>query len=546
MTPTGEKPPLLPSQMAAPAPSQALRRPFLTLFFRGRGARGLSRKTVPKSIGEKLFSTLALYFLFGCLALTLIGQPVFAVAIYLHAMTFAFLGMFVVSSAGEVLFNKEEADILLHRPIHPRLMLWSKVRVLVEVSLWVAGAFNLAGLFAGIGSPDGGWRFPVVHALSTALEALFCAASVVLVYQLCLRWFGRERLEGLMTLTQVMVSVAVIVGSQLLPRFIFRFGHAVSGSESSWWIALFPPAWFAGFDDAFAGAGSHVSWFFAAAAVLVTAIVLWLAFGKLARDYEIGLQVLNESVSRVKKSRQNGRLMDRLVHVPPLSWWMRDPVERAAFLLTAAYLFRDRDVKLRIYPGVAPFLILPFIFLFQRRNGMGDFGIAFSGAYLGAIPLVALGMLQYSQQWQASDVFRSAPLPGPAPICHGARRAVLCILTIPILAAVVAIVWFFYGSPSKLLLILPGAVALPVYALVPGMVGRAVPLSAPTEQAKSAGRGLIMLIAMPISIALSFGTLVSLSHGRFGAFLAVETLIAAALYAIMRSRQNKVRWQSAE
>ena len=33
---------------------------------------------------------------------------------------------------------KEEADILLHRPISPRELLWSKIRVLVEVSLWLA------------------------------------------------------------------------------------------------------------------------------------------------------------------------------------------------------------------------------------------------------------------------------------------------------------------------------------------------------------------------------------------------------------------------
>jgi hypothetical protein len=120
-------------------------------------------------------------------------------AVYLHAMTFVFLGMFVASSAGEILFNKEEADILLHRPVSPKAMLWAKIRVLVEVSLWLAGAFNLVGLFVEFGS-HGNRRFPIAHLCSTTLQALFCTGCVVLVYQLCLRWFGRERLEGLMTI----------------------------------------------------------------------------------------------------------------------------------------------------------------------------------------------------------------------------------------------------------------------------------------------------------------------------------------------------------
>ena len=76
------------------------------------------------------------------------------------------------------------------------------VAVLVEVSLWLAGAFNLVGLFVGIGATDGGWFFLVAHAVSTGLEAMFCTGCVVLTYQLCLRWFGHERLDNLMTAVQ--------------------------------------------------------------------------------------------------------------------------------------------------------------------------------------------------------------------------------------------------------------------------------------------------------------------------------------------------------
>ena len=104
-------PPVLPEPI--PRPEQTLRRLFLTLFLRGRGARGLNKQGAPKSIGDKLALTLVFYALFGCMALAFLHQPVFALAAYLHAMTFVFLGMFVASSAGEILFNKEEADILM-------------------------------------------------------------------------------------------------------------------------------------------------------------------------------------------------------------------------------------------------------------------------------------------------------------------------------------------------------------------------------------------------------------------------------------------------
>ena len=82
--------------------------------------------------------------------------------------------------------------------------------------------------------------------MSTALEALFCTGSVVLVYQLCLRWFGRERLEGLMTIAQVLVSVGAVLSGQILPQLVFRIDHVLNVGEIAWWINLLPPAWFAG------------------------------------------------------------------------------------------------------------------------------------------------------------------------------------------------------------------------------------------------------------------------------------------------------------
>jgi len=532
-----------------PAPEKILRRLFLTLFLRGRGARGLNKQRVPKSIGEKLALTLGIYLLFGCMALFFLGQPVFALAVYLHAMTFMFLGMFIASSAGEILFNKEEADILLHRPISPKAMLWAKVRVLVEVSLWLAFAFNLAGLFVGFGSA-GNWRFPIVHLASTTLEALFCTGCVVLTYQLCLRWFGRERLEGLMTTAQVFVAVAAVMSGQILPRLVFRVGHVLNVGESSWWINLLPPAWFAGLDDAFAGSAALDSWLLAVLAVAVTALILWIAFDKLAHDYETGLQALNETISTRVKKQNHRRWLDRLVNVPPLSWWLRDPVARASFLLTAAYLIRDRDVKLRVYPGIVPILILPFIFLFQNHhpNGSHDigFGVPFSGIYLGMVPLLGLGILQYSQQWQASDIFRVAPMSGPAQICHGARRAVLCLLALPMLLLVVLIVWLLRGDLSQLILFLPGIIALPVFALVPSIGGKGVPLSLPTDAAKAAGRGLNMILVMIVAFALAWLASLSWSQGWFWWLMLGETIVAIGLYAVMRVALANVRWPSIE
>ncbi len=462
-------------------------------------------------------------------------------------MTFLFLGMFVAASGGEVLFNEQEAEILLHRPVPPRSLLWAKIRVLVEVSLWLSAALNLGGFIAGVAMPGGSWLFLIAHAASVALEALFCTGCVVVVYQLCLRWFGRERLDGLMTTAQVLVALSITFGGQLMPQLIARFGGTFELSTGSWWLSFFPPIWFAALDDALAGDRALGSWALAGLGGLATAGLLALSFGRLARDYEQGLQALGETRRAPAGRRAKRRWFDRLVQHPPLSWWLRDSVVRASFLLTAAYLVRDREVKLRVYPGLAPVFAMPIVFLLRGgREGGGGFAVAFSGALLGLVPALALGTLRYSQHWQASDVFRAAPMAGPAQLCHGARRAVMVVFTLPVLCVFLAIVLLSRAAPSDLMLLLPGFLLLPLQSLYPCLTGEAVPLSMPSEEAKAAARGYQMIGVMLVSFLVCGAALWARSRGWFWWLVAGEMVVVSVLYLLLRAVAARVRWPSME
>ena len=477
--------------LRVPSVDGVLRRLFLALFLRGRTARGLNamKKGTPPAVKKQLAIMLGVYALFGLVAFWFVGQPVFALATYLHAMSFVLLGMYVASSAGEVLFNKEEADILLHRPIAPRTLVRARIVMLAQVSLWLACAFNLMGFFVGIGASDGTWLFPVVHLGSVGLEALFTTATVVVIYQLCLRWFGRERLDSFMTATQVIVSIVMVIGGQVVPQLMHRVEGLQIVSVDRWWSIFLPPAWFAGIDDALAGSGSPKAWWLAIIGVGATSALVWVALSRLAGDYQAGLQSIAESSTR-RPIRNRRRLIDRIVAVPPMNWWLRDSVSRASFKLVASYLARDRDVKLRVLPAIAPMLVIPVLIMLPSSSasgaGEGVFGVAFAGAYLGLVPMSALSLLAYSQQWQATDVFRMAPIPGPAALCHGARRAVLAVLTVPMMVAFAAIALLMGRGVSQLVMLLPGIIVLPVLAMIPSLHGDAVPLSRSPEAHKGA------------------------------------------------------------
>jgi ABC-2 type transport system permease protein len=535
------------STRKAPSQQAVLRSLFLTLFLRGHSARQLQTSKAPRSVAQKLAGTLLLNVAFGAFAGFLHGQSVFMLSAYLHGLSLMFLGMFVTSSAGEVLFNREEADILMHRPVDPRALLWAKVRVLVEVSLWLAGSLNLIGMIVGALSSKGGWWFVPVHAASTAMQALFCTGCVVLVYQVCLRWFGRERLEGLMTTAQVLLSLAAVLSGQLMPEAMRHLERTLSVTQTRWWTWIVPPAWFAGIDDALVGSRALESWLLAAIGCATTAAVVWFAFGKLAQSFEAGLQILNESTGRVKGARGQRRL-DRMLDLPPLSWWVRDPRERESFLLAAAYIVRDRDTKLRLYPAIAPILILPVVFMareFGNREGDGPgqgFGFTFSSAYVGLAPLIAVNLLQFSQHWHAAELFRLAPMPGPGPICHGARKAVMCLLAFPLVLCFTVCALLMQRDVSDLLLLLPGVIALPLVSIIPNMGGRSVPLSQPIEQAKAASRGLTLMGTTFATIGLSMVAMLARHFEMLVPFLIVELLVVVPLYYALHRSVTRAGW----
>lgn len=535
--------------MAKVSPEQTLRRLFLTLFLRGRTSRGLRRQTAPQSVASKLSVTLLLYFGIGCVALFTVSSPVFRFSLYLHGTTMVLCGMFIAASAGETLFNKEEADILLHRPIMPAQLLRAKLLVLLQVSLWLAGAFNLAGTFGGLHSPGATWLFPFAHAISTVLEALFCTSCVVLGYEVCLRCFGRERLEGVITMVQIFVAIGAVLAGQLPRLFLGYMSLHGSSASYAWWVNLLPPAWFAGFDDAVGGSGDGGAWLLGVISIVLTGGAAWLALGRMARYYETGLQMLNEASAAPQAHGVRRRWVNALAHLPPLRWWLHDPVSRASFILTASYLLRDRDVKLRIYPAIAPMLVMPLIMFVpggHRDSGFSGFATAFVGSYVGMVPLLALNLLQYSQQWQAADLFRVAPMPGPAPLCAGTRHAVTCILTVPVTLAFTVLVWCLHRQTSQLALLLPGLLMLPVYTLFPQLRGRAVPFSKASEEAKSTRRGLDFFVMIFLSFGLAALAGFAGDNGWLWQLLLVESVLVAIVYTLMCVSLASMRWPSIE
>ncbi len=535
------------STAAAPSPTKVLRRLFWILLFRGRAAQQAGAQKTRRQVGFGL--TLFIYSVIGIMpALFAQNADSFVFASALHGFTFMFASLTLASSAGTMLFMKEEAEILLHRPVTPQQMLRAKCAVLAGFALMLALALNLAGFVAGLWCKGATWRFIPAHLFSTALLMLFSAASIVLVYNACLKWFGRERLDNLLATVQSLLTIVMIVGGQIMPQMLqldtFKHLDHVSG-----WLLALPPMWFGALDALIGGTTLNPAtlWLPAALAIVVTAVTSWLALEKLGSAYGQGLMQLNESTSTAKDStKPRGVWLAAWVKLPPLRWWLRDPVELQSFKLTSAYLMRDREVKLRLYPGIAPMLIMPLVMLFSGGRGSAEATMMMQGfatCFLGLVSLQAMMFLGCSEHWRAAAFFHVAPLPHWTPLFHGSRKAVLIWLSLPVLVVQTAILCGMQRSLAPLALSLPALLFLPTFSLVTGLMGQWLPFSKPSEEVKNTSAGCLMMAASMAAAGVIGGLASWMWHlGHFGLFLAIEAIVMLAASFLMKYLMRDTPW----
>jgi hypothetical protein len=120
------------------------------------------------------------------------------------------------------------------------------------------------------------------------------------------------------------------------------------------------------------------------------------------------------------------------------------------------------------------------------------------------------------------------------------------VLTLPALALVVAISLLVAKSVSELVYLLPAIITIPVSSLVPCLGGRGIPLSLPTQEAKSVERGAATWIGMLIAFAFSGLGIWAHYVGWLTWLLTVESLVAIGAYSAMRASIATARWSSLE
>jgi len=261
-----------------------------------------------------------------------------------------------------------------------------------------------------------------------------------------------------------------------------------------------------------------------------TALLATIAFTRLSRAYATAFTRLGEAqpaaATTIGEWGEHGRIV---------RWWLRDPIEYAAFRLAAAYLRRDSEIRTRLYPALGFFILLPIAQLVGHAVYRFTAAALLAVVLLGMLPSVALESLRVSSQHAATELFAVVPLASAGALFQGARKAVACYVVLP--AAVIALAWIALLAPIAFPIALPSLLALPALSLMPAAFRDYVPLSvAPTMGRQSTANILIgMFITMAGASTVFIGG-VAWRTGHLAGLVTAEILLLTPFCLLLARR----------
>ncbi|RRD95210.1 hypothetical protein EII17_03985 [Clostridiales bacterium COT073_COT-073] len=315
-------------------------------------AQNANKKKEPKNLMIFNFIMYAVLGIFVA-GMQLLDNVFIANTIAYGMLIFVLLSVYI-GEFSEILLDTKEKPFYKVLPIQEKELAIAKN---IHISLYIGGiavATMLPSLAAAVYAK--GIFYALLYLMMAVIVAMFCLWLAGGLYFLLLKVFSGEKLKDILNYFQVFMTIAIIVGYQIIPRVInFQQINQMQLSDHPAYFIL-PSAWYSAiFAIVFQG---QRSFFFYA--LLGLGIVVILGFLFLNRYYimpqfEKELSKLEQSSTENKALTWRKRVFCKL--------FSKNGQDRAFMELISIHLSRDRNLKLKLYPQLANAFIIPMIVL---------------------------------------------------------------------------------------------------------------------------------------------------------------------------------------
>ena len=424
-----------------------------------------------------------------------------------HAFVMTMVALSLIADFTSVLLDTTDRAVLQPRPVTSRTILVTRIaHITIYLSLLTL-SLSVVTLVVGTFTYHG--LFPLVFLGTLACSVCLVVFVAQVFYLVALRLTDAERFRDLILYFQIGMTVAVIVGYQILPRLMDMTRLSSLTIDEQWWIYFFPPAWLAAPIDLLTGHIGTPQIILTGLAVAVPLICLILVIRVLAPGFSRALARLDSTPTGSSAAVGTASLRQPLAR--RLSgFFARRASERAAFELVWQLCSRDRQFKQRTYPTFAFLFVFAAVWVLLGEGGAGAalrelphtqkyFLILYFSCMMAPMTII---QLRFSAAHEAAWMYHALPLERPGDILIGAFKVVMVRFVAPVFGLMALAILLVWGLRIAVDVVFAACATVLVSVLQAMIFGRTFPFSEEFNVAQNTGQVVRSMFLMLIPAAL--------------------------------------------
>jgi hypothetical protein len=346
----------------------------------------------------------------------------------------------LISDFSAVLLDVRDKNIIASKPVNSKTLSMAKIIHVLTYMFLITISLSGAGLLAAL--IRHGILFFAIFLLEIILMDLFIVVLTTLLYMIILKFFDGEKLKDVINYFQIVLSITITIGYQLLGR-LFSLVHLKMVFSPKWWQYFIIPIWFGSPFELILHSNHNIYFIIFSILAVLVPIISIIIYIKLIPAFERNLQKLNNN--SVKTKKRNIEFSGGLLKII-----CSNREERIFFKFASNIMKNEREFKLKVYPSLGFALIFPFIFIFNELKDLGWNGVASSKMYLNIyfcallIPTMVM-MMKYSVKYKGAWVYKAIPIESVAAIFRGTLKAFIVRLVSPVYIVECIIFMFIFG-----------------------------------------------------------------------------------------------------
>jgi len=443
--------------------------------------------------------------------------------------------MIMIADFSSVLLDVKGRNVFLTKPVDRRTFNAAK---LVHIFIYM---FTITAVMAVLPLIAGTIKYGIAFFILFIIELILLAGFVMflasLLYSVVLRLFDGEKLKDVINYVQIILSIIMVIGYQLIGR-MFEIIDINIAPEPKWWSAFIPSAWFAApFELFINNNNTNFNILLSLLCILVPTITFIIYIKAVAPRFENDLSKLNSNSGKNKGNiEKRGYFKKKFVKI-----FSTDPLENIFLRFSQNMLSTERSLKLKIYPNLALSVVIPFLMMLSFLRGVSsleDFlnmiseSKSFFSIYLSVLLLTNIVfIISTSENFKGSWIYKTLPIKSYEPIYKGAIKGFLIKYCIPIylLSSCLFLVIYKFKIILDLFLILISMI-LSILIVVTTCRMR-LPFS---EDVKKAQNGDIRMFLISISVLGLFAGI----H-----YMARKTMIWLILFTLTSTIFTVILWK---